>query len=121
MDKVTKFCVNDKNTIKETISVIQGNFSRCVVVLNENKKVVGVFSEGDVLRTILQNIDLHTPLKKVISPSFLYLKEKNMSKAYELIKKYGITLIPVIDDSFNLKEVITIFDVMKHLEFINGK
>jgi len=121
MEKISKFCVNDKNTIKEAISVIQENFSRCVVVLNDDKKVVGVFSEGDILRAILQNIDLYTPLKKVISPSFLYLKERNMAKAYEFIKKYGITLIPVIDDSFNLKEVITIFDVMKYLEFVNGR
>lgn len=121
MSKISKFCVSEKNTIKEAISVIQGNFSRCVVVLNENKKVVGVFSEGDVLRAIMQGIDLHTPLKKVISPSFLYLKEKNMLKAYELIKKFGITLIPVIDDSYDLKDVITIFDVMRHLEFVNGK
>lgn len=121
MKRLQDFCVNQSQTIRESISVIQSNFSRCVIVLNDQQKVVGVFSEGDVLRAILGDIDVHITLRKVVKPSFYYLNEPNLSKAYELIKRYGITLIPVVDNSFNLKDVITIFDVMDHLTFVNEK
>jgi CBS domain-containing protein len=121
MKNILNYCINERQTIKDAVSIIQNNLSRCVIVLSDQGKVAGVFSEGDVLRTILQGIEIHTPLKKVISPSFKYLKEASMSKAYELAKKYGITLVPVIDDDFNLTDVITIFDIMDHLEFINDK
>jgi CBS domain-containing protein len=121
MKDIKKYCVNEMAAIKEAVSIIQNNLSRCVIVLNDNKKVVGVFSEGDVLRAIMQDIDLHTPLKKILSPTFLYLKEDDMAKAYGLVKKYGITLVPVIDDDFRLQNVITIYDVMEHLKLENGR
>lgn len=119
MKKLENYCVNGRQTIKEAISIIQNNFSRCVIVLNDYQKVVGVFSEGDVLRAILEDIDIHTILEKVISPSFHYLNKRDILKAYELVKKYGITLIPIVDNDFNLKSVITMFDVMDHLAVAN--
>jgi len=112
MGKLESYWLDESRTIKEAIAAIQNNHSRCIVVLNCHKKVVGVFSEGDVLKAILQGIDIYAPLKKVVKPSFYYLKKKDMLEAYELVKKYGITLIPVIDDNFHLSEIITIFDIM---------
>ena len=119
--KLQKYCIDERRTIKEAVSTIQNSMSRCVVVLNESGKVVGVFSEGDVLRAILQNIDLYTPIRNIIKPSFHYLNRRDMLQAYNLVQNHGITMIPVIDERFVLKDVITIFDVMKHLAFINDK
>jgi len=115
--RLKEYCINEKQTIKEAVSIIQNNHSRCAVVVNDDNKVIGVFSEGDVLRSILGNIEQHAPLKRVISPSFKYLNEKDMLKAYELVKTHGITLVPIIDKDFVLKDVITIYDVMDHLAF----
>ena len=115
MNKLNQYCVDEGSIIKEAIAVIQGNLSRCVIVINQKKKVLGVFSEGDVLRAILQDIDVHTPLKRVMKPSFYYLNERDLDKAHALVKKHGITLIPVIDANFILKDVITIFDVLDYL------
>ena len=119
MKKLDNFCIDERRTIKEAISVIQSNLSRCVVVLNEDKKAIGVFSEGDVLRAIQRDTNLYTPLKSIVSPAFHYLNQHDILKAYQLVKKYGITMVPVINDKFILKSVITIFDVMDHLAFIN--
>jgi hypothetical protein len=73
--------------------------------------VAGVFSQGDVLRALLGGVDLHTPLNRVLSPSFKYLKSRDMGKALEYIRS-GLTLIPVITDAYTLKDVVTFFDVI---------
>lgn len=112
-----KYCVNQNETIKSAISIIHKDRMRCALVLNDQQRLVGVFSEGDVIRILLKGIELHTPLNAVISPSFHYLKEKNMLKAYKLVKKEALTLIPIIDDDFRLIDVITILDVIDHLHF----
>ena len=114
-----KYCVNERETIKSAISVIHKDRMRCSLVMNDQQQLVGVFSEGDVILILLKGIEIHTPLNAVISPSFHYLKEKNMLKAYKLVKKEALTLIPVVDDDFNLIDVITILDVMEHLRFEN--
>lgn len=121
MSRLELFCVDENNTIKDAIVAIQANHSRCIIVLNAKKKVVGVFSEGDVLKVILADTDIHAPLSRIIKPSFHYLNDKDMLKAYELVKKYSITLIPVVDKDFNLEDIITIFDIMDHLVFTNRR
>ncbi|MDD5669792.1 MAG: CBS domain-containing protein [Candidatus Omnitrophica bacterium] len=121
MKSLKKFVVFDHQTIKDAISVIQGNLSRCVIVVNNKNKVVGTFSEGDVLRLILEDIELHSSIKRVVNPSFRYLNKKDMLRAYQMVKKNGITLIPVIDRDFILKDVITIFQVIDHLSFASKK
>ncbi len=111
------YCVNEKDTIIEVVSAIMNNFSRCVIVLGDCKKVIGVFSEGDVLRSLLEGINIHTPLNRLLTPSFYYLGNRDMQQAYKLVKSYGITLLPIVDENFYLQDIITIFDVMEHLRY----
>ena len=93
------------------ISSIQLNECRCVIVMNYEEKVIGVFSQGDVLRAVLKGIDLHTPLGKLINPNFKYLNHNNKKEALELIKS-GIIMVPIIDKEFRLKSVITFKDFL---------
>ena len=116
MKKLINYYVNEDETIKEAMSVIRGNESRCVIVLNDADKVVGVFTEGDILKAILKNININTPLKEVVKPTFHYINERDIKKALELIKEFGIILIPVIGKDFKLKDVITLSDVLERLE-----
>jgi CBS domain-containing protein len=98
--------------MEEAIVTIQRNDSRCVVVVGNSNKVVGVFSEGDVLRAILAGNDIHVPLKRLIRPSFRYLRSRDLIAARKLFVN-GITLVPIIDDDFRLREVLTLPDVFK--------
>jgi CBS domain-containing protein len=115
-----KYCIREYFTIKETILKIEAGKVRCALVLNDRDQVIGVFSEGDVLRAILQGVEIHTPIKNILRPSFYYLKKPDMHKAYQLIKKEAVTLIPVVNESFELESVITMFDVMEHLRYENN-
>lgn len=110
MYSLDKYCVHESTTIMDAISVIQNNNSRCVVVLNENNKVIGMFSEGDVLRVILSGIDVYTTLSSVIKPSFHSLMTRDLVEARKLIVR-GITLVPIINSEHHLESVITIQDI----------
>ena len=112
MSKLESFIVDDHSTIKDAIQQIENNNCRCVIVVRgrEHRTVAGVFSQGDVLRVILEGVDIHTPLNRVVSPTFKCLRTRNMKKALEYIRA-GLTLIPVVTDSYALKDVITFFDV----------
>jgi len=111
MSRLHDFAIRDSATMKEAIELIQRNNSRCVIVIGVEGKVVGVFSEGDVLRAILKGVDVHAPLRALIKPSFRYLKERDIAAARKLIVA-GITLVPIIDPDFRLVDVLTLSDVL---------
>jgi CBS domain-containing protein len=110
MSNLQDFWIRDSATMQDAIAAIQKNNSRCVVVVGVAQKVVGVFSEGDVLRAILAGTDIHTPLRALIKPSFRYLQQRDLAQARKLIMA-GITLVPVLSEDFRLQDVLTLRDV----------
>ncbi len=59
---------------------------------------------------------MFTPVEQFAAPSFVYLKSRNMKKAFDLLKSRGMTIFPVLDDEFRLIDILTIYDVLEHLE-----
>ena len=110
--KLDKYVISVDKSIRDAIGVISQNLCRCVIVTRDANIVVGVVSEGDVIRSLVKDVSLYAPLRTVVQPSFRYFTHVDMVAALELVKDYGITLIPVVDDNFVLIDVITIHDVI---------
>jgi predicted transcriptional regulator len=111
-----QYCIKDTYTIKEAIDQFEKNHERASIVLNNNKKVVGIISQGDIIRSLSNNIDIYAHISTIMLPSFLYLKEKNMEMAYKIFKEKMITLLPIIDKNFEIQDIITIRDIYQYLE-----
>ena len=103
--ELEKFTISETQSIEHAIELIEMNYSRCVIVVNGNNKVVGVLSEGDVLRAILKGVSIMSPLKNVMVPNFKFLLVKDDEKIMKLFKK-GITLIPILSDDNKLKDIV---------------
>lgn len=105
------FCVSEHGTMEDAITVIQKNESRCAIVCGAEGKVVGVFSEGDVLRALLRGSTVASPLSRLMRPSFVYLRSYDMAAAREHFLR-GLPLLPILDDEFRLRGVITVVDAL---------
>jgi CBS domain-containing protein len=103
--ELEKFTISETQLIEQAIELIEMNHSRCVIVVNNNGKVVGVLSEGDVLRAILKGVSIKSPIKNIMVTNFKYLFENDDVKIMEWFKK-GITLIPILTKSNELKNLI---------------
>ncbi len=117
MNASEEFTVSDDSTILHVIEKIAKNGCRAVVVLKQDV-VIGILSEGDIIRALLRGIDIHAPLSGIVQPSFKYLKETNLNEAFDLFKKYAISLIPVVNEKFHLMNVITLRDVLKKSKLV---
>lgn len=101
---MNKYCVLKTYTIKEVIEKIDESQNRVAVVVNENEKVIGVISQGDIIRALSSGKSMYSRIDGIIQQGFLYLTDRNMDMAYEIFKKKKITLLPVVDEAFNLKD-----------------
>jgi mannose-1-phosphate guanylyltransferase / mannose-6-phosphate isomerase len=115
MANLDQYTIASSATLLDAVEKIQRNRSRCVFALQQNK-VVGVLSEGDVMRALLKGISVYTVLGELINPSFAYLTERDIHRAFEMVKKHHFAVIPVVDDDFHLYDVITLSDVLAHVE-----
>jgi len=119
--ELNKYCLKSSSFIIDAIECIENNNSRCAIVINSHNKVIGVVSEGDIIRLLLDQVNLKSPLKNIINKSFKFLKndEKiNEDLVLDFIFK-GITLIPIINDDRELIDVIISSDFLKDKIFQN--
>lgn len=111
-----KYCVNERYTIKEVLEQFESYNNRVAIVTNDSGKVIGVVSQGDILRALSSGTGLFTPVNQIIRSSFLHLYEKDMDKAYSIFKKKKISLLPVINHNNELIDIITLGDIFDFLE-----
>lgn len=111
-----KYCVNKEYTIKETIDKIDATHDRAALVVNNDNKVIGIVSQGDIIRALSAGKSLYARIDSIIQNSFLYLSRRDMKKACDIFKKKKITLLPIIDNEYNLVDVVTLEDIYNYYE-----
>lgn len=118
--ELSYYTVNSSGTLLDVAQAISMNKSRCAVVL-EHQKVIGVISEGDLLRALLRGTDITSPMREFVHHGFIYLTEKNFEQALALFRAHGISLIPILDPSFVFKGVITLTDILTLVQLSSAK
>ncbi len=87
-----------------------------VIVLDENRKVIGILSDGDLRRALMKDdFSLDCNVQTVATKNPRVLKNKNMlaSDALEMIENYKIQLLVVVDEEEKLVGTLHIHDLIE--------
>jgi len=106
-----EFTISATATLLDAAARIEANHSRSVFVM-AGDVVEGVISEGDILRALLRGADVRAPLRDFVHHDFKFLTAWDDAKALELMRRYGITLVPVVDGHLKLVSVIRLQDLL---------
>ena len=103
-----KYKVNCKSSIKDSLSLITKSGAKCLVVVDDDDKFVGTLSDGDIRNAILQGNNIDDSIDNVFNKNSRYLKFKKYSieEAKEMFLKFKFDLIPVIDESNKLVDIL---------------
>lgn len=111
MKDLTKYIVKHNETLNFISEKILLNNSRTVFV-EKNSKIIGVITEGDILRALVRNDTVHVSASDIMNKSFKFLEntDKNLSK--KIFKKFKITAIPILDKKMKIKNIIELWNVI---------
>ena len=102
------YTISNKSTIIEALKFIEINGAKTVVVISETNKVIGVISQGDVLRSLIRGVNVKGKIINITNTSYKFLKEDfSKSEVIDYFKK-GIDLLPVINPDGTLKETMRV-------------
>lgn len=107
---------NSEFTIEEVLCDIRGRKPEneelySLFVTNENDQLVATFSLRDVVIS-----EPETTVKDIMKPSPVYLYDyQKLDEIAELISKYNLLAIPVVDDNEILQGMVVIDDVIDDL------
>ena len=103
---IQNLLINSKETLKEGIARIEGGHHKIALIVNSEKVLLGILSDGDVRRALLRNISLEDSITKAMNKDFVYaFKGASSKEIYELMSKYCIQQVPILDQENRLQEL----------------
>ena len=103
-------------SLKKAVELMQENKSGYVVI-SKNKKVVGIFTETDVVNKILgRNVNWNSPVSDHMTHDPVVLNpEDSVGQAIDLMGDRRFYHIPLVDNSKELVNVISVRTLIRFL------
>ena len=100
-------------TIEDVIKDINASGAQFAIIV-ELKKVIGLVTDGDIRRLILEKVDINSNIKKILNPSFAYLiGTPSLKECKSFMQKKEITFLPILNSNMHLKNIIVLKDLLE--------
>ena len=102
-----KWQISQNKSLKDGLKVIESNHCGILFAYDKQMKIVGVATDGDIRRNLLEGKKLNSKISSLINKNFISACTE--SSREELMKKFdiGITAIPILSEDKQLQNVVT--------------
>lgn len=107
--------INEHATISEALIEVTNKKLGMTCVVDNHGQLLGVYTDGDIRRTLTSQYDIHTtPLKAVMTKNCRTIKSGMLAaEALAIMQKYTITSLVVVDDDNIPHAVLHLHDLLK--------
>ena len=107
--------MREDQTIREALLEVTNKKLGMTCVVDHNGILVGVYTDGDVRRTLTKNLDINmVPLHEVVSRQCYTIKAGLLAaEALSLMEQHGITALIVVDDVYKPYAVVHVHDLLR--------
>jgi CBS domain-containing protein len=108
---------NPNTSLKEAIDMLYKKHVGSLVITEDNR-CVGIFTERDLIRVVARNVNLDSPIKEVMTSNVVTIgEEASIEEARRLIVTHGVRHLPVVNSK---GELVGLFSVRKLLDEFFG-
>ena len=102
------------STIKEALKIIDSGAMQIALVVDENERLIGTLSDGDIRRGLLNNLSLSDIIKTIIfnTPTVCTI-EDTKEKILEVAVSKKIYQIPIVDSDGKLVGIEEVDELLK--------
>jgi D-glycero-alpha-D-manno-heptose-7-phosphate kinase len=104
---MNKFQVLQTSTLKEALSRIEANHHGVIFVINNVGTVIGVVTDGDVRRWLLNGGSLIDPVESCANKNFVWADSSTSREALLKQLDHQIRVIPVLNVKRQLKNIVS--------------
>jgi CBS domain-containing protein len=111
-------CLRDSATIHEAVKAMLARRQACVLVVDAEGRLIGIFTERDVLnRVVGQGVDVQqATLRSVMTPNpEALIPAQRVAYAVHCMSVSGYRTVPLVDSQGRPVGVVTVSDVLRWL------
>ena len=104
------YTVRENTTVREALTSLNqiSHYGLTLFVLDDNNRVVGVLTDGDIRRALIAGISVDAPVKEAMNVHFVSFNanDNDIVHTFRDVKAKGVRVIPVLDEKGCLVDVI---------------
>ena len=96
-------------TIRQAMKALDKTAEKCLLLVDEHKKLLGTLTDGDLRRSILAGAQFSEDISVCYTTEPIILKQNEYSKAdaKQLLREHKLDLIPVVDKNHMVVDYVT--------------
>ena len=95
-EQLMTFMISPDSTVVEAMERIDRNARGILFVTNEQQKLLGVVTDGDIRRWLIRTGELKAPVSGLMNTEPKRISRKEHAKAHEVMVQHSITALPVV-------------------------
>jgi len=112
-----KALISSTQPILEAMRIIDTSALQIALVIDESERLIGVVTDGDVRRGILDGVGLEQPVSRIMYRHYTSAgKAESQEELIEIMKTKQLLQIPIVDESghvIDLKLLVDLIDIPK--------
>lgn len=103
----------------DALKKIDKNALGVLFIVDDESRLVGALSDGDIRRWLIKTGDLYSPVENAMNKSPKYVYDTSKEKAKEIMAQFFIAVIPVVNIDMNIVDIIDTRVVPDDIKEIN--
>ncbi len=114
MKNYKNILLNPESTIREALKIIDSGAMKIGIVVDENEKLIGTVTDGDIRRGLLNNLSLDDIIESVIFRTPTVCKiDDTKEKILEIALEKKLYQIPIVDNDGKLIGIEEVDELLK--------
>lgn len=103
---IDKMICRQEATLLDAMQLINKNEKGIAFIIDEENKLCGVLTDGDIRRLIMKGCTLQQKIQDILTGNFVY--SRNVEKYNEILNKISkaVKIIPVVDEKLRIVDYI---------------
>ena len=117
---IEKIKLSPNSTIKEALKIIDSGAVKIALVVDENDKLLGTITDGDIRRAILKGKNLEDGIEDIYFKNPITVSiDENKENIINLCISKKIYQVPVVDKDGKIVKIILLDEILKPKEYSN--
>lgn len=113
-----QYTLSESSTIRESLEALNriAHDVYSLLVVDVEGKMIGTLTDGDIRRGLISGAQFSDNVKMVMDCGFNYIRQSEFSvKLLKQFREQGVSLIPILDDSMRIVDVVNLQKYKSHL------
>jgi dTDP-glucose pyrophosphorylase len=114
---IEELCIDSAAQLFRAIEVIQRGTKQITLVVDDERRLLGTITDGDVRRSILRGITLDAPASGIMNTAFTTgTVDMTAAEVFVLMRLHSIRHVPLLDAEGRVADLVWVTDLLRRDE-----